>query len=78
MNRISFQGERGAYSEAASISFFEGEIEAWGIVEDRFGNLKRQFKVEMHGIINNDVLTLEEDFYYADGDIDKRVGSLAN
>ena len=27
MNRISFQGERGAYSEAASISFFEGEIE---------------------------------------------------
>ena len=27
MNRISFQGERGAYSDAASISFFEGEIE---------------------------------------------------
>ena len=27
MNRVSFQGERGAYSEAASISFFEGEIE---------------------------------------------------
>jgi len=27
MNHVSFQGERGAYSEAASISFFEGEIE---------------------------------------------------
>jgi len=27
MNRVSFQGERGAYSEAASISFFEGKIE---------------------------------------------------
>jgi len=27
MNRVSFQGERGAYSEAASISFFEGGIE---------------------------------------------------
>ena len=28
MKRISFQGERGAYSEAASISFFGNEIEA--------------------------------------------------
>ena len=27
MKRISFQGERGAYSEAALVSFFEGEIE---------------------------------------------------
>ena len=27
MNRISFQGERGAYSEAATISFFGNEIE---------------------------------------------------
>ena len=28
MKRISFQGERGAYSEAASISFFGNEVEA--------------------------------------------------
>jgi prephenate dehydratase len=28
MKRVSFQGERGAYSEAASISFFGNEIEA--------------------------------------------------
>ena len=27
MKRVSFQGERGAYSEAASVLFFEGEIE---------------------------------------------------
>ena len=27
MKRVSFQGERGAYSEAASISFFGNEIE---------------------------------------------------
>jgi len=27
MNRVSFQGERGAYSEAASIPFFGDEIE---------------------------------------------------
>jgi len=28
MKRVSFQGERGAYSEAASLSFFGNEIEA--------------------------------------------------
>ncbi len=28
MKRVSFQGERGAYSEAASISFFGNDIEA--------------------------------------------------
>ena len=55
------------------MQFFEGEVEAWGIVEDRFGNLKRQFKVEMNGKINNGILTLKEDFYYADGETDKRV-----
>ena len=27
MNRVSFQGERGAYSEAASVSFFYNEID---------------------------------------------------
>jgi len=28
MKRVSFQGERGAYSEAASISFLGDDIEA--------------------------------------------------
>ena len=28
MKRVSFQGERGAYSEAASISFFGNDIES--------------------------------------------------
>ena len=55
------------------MQFFEGNVEAWGIVEDRFGNLKRQFKVDMNGTIRDGVLTLEEDFIYADGEKDKRI-----
>ena len=55
------------------MQFFEGNVEAWGIVEDRFGNLKRQFKVDMNGTIKDGVLTLEEDFIYADGEKDKRI-----
>jgi len=54
------------------MEFFEGNVKAWGIVEDRFGNIRRQFKVDMKGTIENDILTLEEDFVYADGEIDKR------
>ena len=55
------------------MEFFEGSVQAWGIVEDRFGNLRRQFTVDMTGVIENDTLTLEEDFVYADGEIDKRI-----
>ena len=55
------------------MEFFEGNVKAWGIVEDRFGNIRRQFKVDMKGTIENDILTLEEDFEYADGEIDKRI-----
>ena len=55
------------------MEFFEGKVQAWGIVEDRFGNLRRQFTVDMTGVIENDTLTLEEDFVYADGEIDKRI-----
>ena len=55
------------------MEFFEGEVHAWGIVEDRFGNIRRQFTVYMTGVIKNETLTLEEDFVYADGEIDKRI-----
>ena len=34
---------------------------------DRFGNLKRQFKVDMNGTIKDGVLTLEEDFTELEG-----------
>ena len=55
------------------MQFFEGEVKAWGIIEDRFGNLRRQFTVDMKGTVENGVLTLEEDFIYADGEKDKRI-----
>ena len=33
-------------------AFFEGETIAYGIFEDRFGNLKRQFRVNIKGKID--------------------------
>lgn len=49
-------------------SFFEGETIAYGIFEDRFGNLKRQFRVNISGTVDNQLLTLDEKFLYDDGE----------
>ena len=57
-------------------SFFEGETIAYGIFEDRFGNLKRQFRVNIKGKIDNKTLTLDEDFLYDDGEKAKRIWTI--
>ena len=56
--------------------FFAGETIAYGIFEDRFGNLKRQFRVNINGKINNQILTLNEDFLYDDGEQAKRIWKI--
>ena len=57
-------------------SFFEGETIAYGIFEDRFGNLKRQFRVNINGKVDNRILTLDEDFLYDDGEQAKRIWKI--
>ena len=57
-------------------NFFEGKTIAYGIFEDRFGNLKRQFRVNINGNINNQTLTLDEDFLYDDGEQAKRIWKI--
>ncbi|MEM7023308.1 MAG: DUF3833 domain-containing protein [Pseudomonadota bacterium] len=53
--------------------YFVGKTEAWGIFEDRFGNLRRQFKVDIEGTFDGEVLELVEHFDYADGEKDERI-----
>lgn len=53
--------------------YFEGRSTAWGIFEDRFGTLRRQFRVELLGEWDGETLTLTEDFFYDDGQTDQRV-----
>jgi hypothetical protein len=54
-------------------AYFDGETRAWGIFQDRSGNLQRQFTVDIRGDIVGDELTLTEDFVYADGEIQQRI-----
>ena len=39
-------------------AFFAGQTVALGIFEDRFGNLRRQFRVVLEGTVDGDVLSL--------------------
>ena len=53
--------------------YFAGETKAWGIFEDRFGNLRREFKVDIQGTWDGRTLTMVEDIVYADGEVDQRI-----
>ena len=58
--------------------FFDGKSYAYGIFEDRFGNLKRQFRVQIDGRTDSGRLTLDEQFIYDDGETARRVWTIDN
>ena len=52
--------------------YFAGQTKAWGIFQDRFGTLRRQFVVDITGRWDGETLTLVEDFVYDDGKTEQR------
>lgn len=56
--------------------YFEGETTAYGLFEDRFGMVRRQFKVDITGEVEGKRLTLTEKFVYDDGERDTRVWEI--
>jgi len=57
-------------------AYFIGETSAWGLFEDRFGKVRRQFKVAIQGRLEGDALVLQEDFVYDDGEKSRRVWTI--
>jgi len=53
--------------------YFDGSVRAWGLFEDRFGRVRRQFTVDIVGDWNGTRLRLDEHFQYDDGEIEQRV-----
>jgi len=53
--------------------YFDGRTRAWGLFQDRFGQVKRQFVVDIEGRVEDDTLILIEDFRYADGETEQRI-----
>ncbi len=57
--------------------YFQGNTKGWGIVQDRKGNLKRQFVVDIIGTVNSaGELVLDEDFTWNDGELSKRIWTI--
>lgn len=56
--------------------YFDGELTAWGVFQDRFSDVRRRFTVEIEGDWDGETLTLVEDFAYADGATERRVWRL--
>lgn len=56
--------------------FFQGELMAYGVVKDFRGRVIRKFTAEIVAYWQDGVGTLEEDFVFDDGELDRRVWKL--
>lgn len=57
-------------------SYLNGPLEAWGMFQNRKGEVVKRFHVRMVGTWSNNVGRLEEDFVYADGATQRRVWTI--
>ena len=58
-------------------TYFNGKLDAWGIVRNRSGKVVKRFRVEMIGTWQGGTGTLEENFTYADGSKSRRVWNIS-
>ena len=50
--------------------YFEGDVKAWGMVQDYTEKQTRRFEVDIVGTVEGNELTLVEDFVFDDGELD--------
>ena len=56
--------------------YFNGRVDAWGVVQDRSGRILKRMVVEIDGTWKGDTGTLDERFTYADGTKETRVWTI--
>ncbi|MBN35860.1 MAG: hypothetical protein CMM46_14020 [Rhodospirillaceae bacterium] len=56
--------------------FFEGPIQAWGMVVDGKGRVRRRFRADIVGRKDEAKLVLDESFLFDDGERDSRVWTI--
>ena len=66
----------GAKPELELQQFLTGKLKAHGVFQDRFGDVRRIFVVDILGEWDGNLLTLTEDFTYEDGTTEQRIWKL--
>ena len=56
--------------------YLSGNVKAWGVLQNRSGKVTRQFKADLVGSFKENVITLDEDFYWTDGEKQKRTWKI--
>ena len=56
--------------------FFNGTIDGYGMVRNRSGEVTRRFVVVINASWAGEVLTLDEDFVWSDGQTEKRIWTI--
>lgn len=56
--------------------YFDGQVEAWGMFQDRSGRVVKRFTVTIEANWAGNVGTLKEDFVYSDGTTQRRVWTI--
>jgi hypothetical protein len=57
-------------------TYFDGQVDAWGVFQDRSGKVVRRFTVSIDARWDGDTGVLDESFLYSDGTTQKRVWTL--
>ncbi|MBT4443116.1 MAG: DUF3833 domain-containing protein [Oceanospirillaceae bacterium] len=57
-------------------TFFDGKLAAYGMVQNRDGKVIRRFRADLIGSWEGNKGLLEEDFFYDDGETQRRVWNL--
>ena len=56
--------------------YFDGEVKAWGMVQDYSGKQVRRFTVQISGKVIGEQLTLTEAFLFDDGEESERIWQI--
>lgn len=68
----SIEDYRGTTPAFQLFEYFDGEVKAWGMLQDWQGQQTRRFEVDIRGEVVGNQLTLHEDFIFDDGEKQQR------